>query len=172
MVDTTDSAEKTQDETTADVSSETSSEQQSSEATLKFSEEDFEKEVQKRVSDIQAKRGDERISLEAENKTLKESILTATATEFGMTLEQVKAVGISDPAKVKAFAEAVLSGKKQEQTGPPSIFTDPGGSAGGGGRIYKQGEAVKSLDPSKMTPQEIRTQVKELETAEKEGRIQ
>ena len=152
-----DGAEDTQDNK-VDESSQESSEKQSSKETLKFSEEDMEKEVKKRVSDVLAKRGDkvlpleERVkNLETENLVLKEARLKDVAKAYGLTLEQVKEIGLDDPNKVEKLAQ--LFGKAQEQTKPsdkvekPTIKPDSGKTIGGTGELTP--EMV-----SKMSPEE------------------
>ena len=111
-------------------------EKPSSQKPHQFSKEE-EAEVQKRVSDILAEKGDKakdlegRVGvLESENKTLKEERLSSTAERFGLTLEQVKEAGIDDPAKVEALAK--LFGKTGDEVPKPSTQkVDPGTTDGG-----------------------------------------
>jgi NCAIR mutase (PurE)-related protein len=116
-------------------SSEKSSEvkEQSSQEKSKVSEVDIEKEVQKRVSDVLAKKGDkaktleERMqTLEAENQSLKDARLKDMASKLGIDVEQVKKVGITEPEKVEALAK--LFGKTERQ---PDAKPDSGKTLGG-----------------------------------------
>ncbi len=142
---TQDVAEEKQ-EGTQDVSSEKASveEKQSSEEPPKFSEEQ-ELEVQKRVSDRLAKRGDKAKTLEdtvkeqgATIKQLTDEKLASTATKYGFTLQQVIDAGMTTPEEVEAKAK--LFGKTEGQAGETKAgettakkeVVDSGRSAGGG----------------------------------------
>jgi len=136
----TDGTKDTQDKT-QDASSAAGSDvaKPSSETTISP---DIEKEVQKRVSDILAKRGDkaktleERLTiLETENKSLKDSHLSATASKYGLTVEQVKQVGVDNPERLEQLA--ALFGKKNDastEASPKGVLPkapDSGKTSGG-----------------------------------------
>ncbi|KKN11724.1 hypothetical protein LCGC14_1023520, partial [marine sediment metagenome] len=53
----------------------------------------------------------------------------------------------------------------------PGWKNHEGAPSGGGAKTYKSEEVLKTLDNATMTPQEIHTQVVELEKAAMEGRI-
>ena len=139
----TDVAEEKQ-KGTQDVSSEKTSveEKQSSKEPPKFSEEQ-ELEVQKRVSDRLAKRGDKAKTLEdtvkeqgATIKQLTDEKLASTATKYGFTLQQVIDAGMTTPEEVEAKAE--LFGKTEGRTEKPLINPDSGKTIGGGEKTEEQ----------------------------------
>ena len=141
--------EKKAEEVTEDVGSSPDTkavDKTSSQKPHKFSKEE-EAEVQKRVSDILAEKGDKvkplegRVKdlegktavLETENKTLKEERLSDMAAKFGLTLENVKEAGLDDPAKIETLAN--LFGNKGDETSkslPKTQKVDPGTTDGGG----------------------------------------
>lgn len=114
-------------------------------------EAEIERRAQLRASDILSKRGDkvrpleDRVKeLEVINESLKETQLKTTAEKFGLTVEQVKSLGISDPAKVEAIATTFGKTKRQAE---PDFQPDSNKTAGGSGELTA--EMV-----SKMTPDE------------------
>ena len=145
-----DVAEETQDkgQDKAGKQSSDSSEKQSS---IELSKEQ-EAEVTKRVSDKLAAKGDEtktlegRVkTLESENQKLNESALTRTADKYGLTLEEVKKMGIDDSDRLDEFAK--LFGKEKK----PGVLTEePDGGEGSGG-----GTAFKDLSPNKKVARSL-----------------
>lgn len=147
-----DDVKENQDSET-DVSSDKSSDDAKQSSQPKFTQEDLEREVLKRVSDIQAKRGDkvkpleERVqTLESENKTLKEAKLKDTATRFGLTVEQVKEAGIDDPSRVEALAK--LFGKTTALKDDP--IPDSNETLGGGKYSWETVNAMSHKELKKF----------------------
>lgn len=95
-----------------------------------------EAEVQKRVSDIRAERGDKATILEAKVEeqakfieVMKAAQLATAATKYGLTVEKLKEAGIDDPKKIEAYA--TLFGKTgDEHKDDPK--PDSGETVGGG----------------------------------------
>ena len=70
---------------------------------------------------------EERVNfLETENLTLKDGRLTDAGKEFGLTLEDIKGMGIDNPTKVAEIAA------KFGKTATPPLKLDPGTTTGGG----------------------------------------
>ena len=142
---------KTNQDKTQDASSVVSSDasKPSSETTP-----DIEKEVQKRVSDILAKRGDkaktleERLTiLETENKSLKDSHLSATASKYGLTVEQVRQVGVDNPERLEQLA--TLFGKTPATSTKASKGITP--KAPDSGKTSGGSDNFASLSPKERT---------------------
>lgn len=115
-----------------------------------------EREVHNRYTAKLAKDGDkvktveERLSqLETENQALKDERLEAEAVQYGLTVEQLKEHGITDPKKVKALAS--LFGKPVSHVEEPAkqpIKVDSGQNVGGADKdpygMYARGEISHS----------------------------
>ena len=96
-------------------------EQSSKEPKLPETIAEFNDAIKKAVSDYASKRGDrtktleERVNaLETEKKTLVEAQLASTASKYGLTVEQVRSLGIDDPSKIEAVANLFGQTPKQD----------------------------------------------------------
>ena len=128
-----------------------------------------EADVQKRINDAHAVWGrehkaetDELAALRTENAALKRERLADAAKGYGLTIEQVDAAGITDPAKLASlaamFGKAATSSApapSNPSTPPSPPRTDSGATAGGGGGLTP--EKVRG-----MSPQDIVKNYKEI----------
>jgi len=113
---------------------------------------------------------DKRIKLQEEKEA--ESTKERNAREIAARFE----VDAKRLVKLAKFTDGSLEAiediaKDLPKKGETKTLTPDSGKTTGGGQIYKSEEILKTLDPSKMTPQEISDRVKELDKAEREGRI-
>lgn len=95
-----------------------------------------EEAVRKRVSDELAKRGDkaktmeERLAaVESDNKRLRDAQLANAATKYGISVDKLREVGITDPDKVEAYARVF---GKTGDTPKDDPIPDSGKTMGGG----------------------------------------
>ena len=96
-----------------------------------------EAEVQKRVSDLRAERGEkvpkleERIkTLEEDNATLRDKNLKVIADRYELDVEELKKLGIDNSESVAKFAQ--LFGKKEKDELKDDEKPDSGATLGGG----------------------------------------
>ena len=166
-----DDANEVKDEKQDESSVKSSETKEQSSETITLTKEQLEKEAQRRASDILARRGDkaktleDRVNaLETENQALKKAQLESTAKKYGLTVEQVEALGIKESSNLEAVAN--LFSKKEEQAKEPEtkkktvtpvtlIKVDSGTTSGGSGDLTP--EQVKG-----MSPQDILNKRKEI----------
>jgi len=124
-----------------------------------------ESKLEKLEQELDEEREKSKEAQEVSAKYTKEQNAREIATRLNVDFESL--VKFTDGSAEAMEDLARILPKKGEET---TLKPDSGKTIGGG-KTYKSEEVLKTLDPSKMTPQEISDQVKELAKAQEEGRI-
>ena len=126
---------------------------QSSPKKREVTDEELETLANKRASDILAKKGDKAksledrvLSLETENKTLKDARLSDVATKYGIPVEKMKEIGIDDPNRIETLAQ-LFGGKKSDEQSKITSTPDPGDISGSGTGKKPTYEELHDSDP-------------------------
>ncbi len=95
------------------------------------------------------------------------------ATEYSVDSNTLEKFGGTERDAMVELAKTLSKVGTDENEQGRARMTEPpdSGKTKGGGQTFTQGEVLKSLDPSKMTPQQIKEQVAEIVRAGEEGRI-
>ncbi len=128
--------------------------------------------IESKLATVETERDekDEELKLANADKAevTKERNAREIATRLSVSPSLLAKLAKSTDGSIEAIEEIANELPKKGET--PTLKVDSGKTSGGG-RTYKSEEILETLDPSKMTPQEISTQVAELAKAQGEGRI-